>query len=108
MFDTEVGSVPGFSGDNILQSNLFVYLPHGGNLGRLACLETIQRNFSVNDSCHCNVLSVHYRAQCRGGFGSVLHPGSSRKQPLKLSLQDPGKGGAACWAETLCSAQSCI
>lgn len=78
---SEVGSVPGFSADHILQSDLFMYPPSGGNLTTLAGLETIQRNF-LSARAASALSPVHYRAQYAGGFGSVLPPASSTKQAL--------------------------
>lgn len=39
-----MGLVPGFSGDNVLQSDLFTYVPHGRNL---LFPETLLSRFAV-------------------------------------------------------------
>uniref|UniRef100_A0A8U8B499 Uncharacterized protein n=1 Tax=Geospiza parvula TaxID=87175 RepID=A0A8U8B499_GEOPR len=72
-----LGSVPGFSGDNILQRDLFVWWQSD----KAGLSWDHPEECSVPKSCQCPVPSPHYRAQGGGGFGSVSPPGYS---PSKL------------------------
>lgn len=96
--ETEMGSAPGFSGNNILQRDLFVYLPWRGNLTSLVCLETTQRKFVSTRAA--NALSCQL-ILC-AGFDSVLPPGSSRKQPVKEACKMQGRE-EQCAGLSLCS-----